>query len=121
VLALRQGATVVALDGRNVKVRGGFWFMPPPSTKGKKADKRLIDAEALARALSDRIGAAVQVTPERDWRGGVHTNVVTDQPQRVLAAMIAEAAVLGAEVNLWVADVDKMGWVMRRLVEDATA
>jgi hypothetical protein len=35
--------------------------------------------------------------------------------------MIAEAAVLGAEVNLWVADVDKMGWVMRRLVEDATA
>jgi len=28
---------------------------------------------------------------------------------------------LGAELNLWVGDVDKMGWVMRRLVEDARA
>ena len=42
VLALRQGAAVVALDGRSVKVSGSFWFMPPPPTKGKKADKRLI-------------------------------------------------------------------------------
>jgi hypothetical protein len=48
-------------------------------------------------------------------------NVVTDQPQRVLAAMAAEAEALGAEVNLWVADVDKMAWVMRRLVADANA
>jgi hypothetical protein len=119
VLALRQGAAVVALDGRNVKVSGTFWFMPPPPMKGKKADPRLIDAEALARSLSDRIRAAVHVKPERDWRGGVHMNVVTDQPQRALAAMRAEAEALGAEVSLWVADVDKLGWVMRRLVEDA--
>jgi hypothetical protein len=121
VLALRQGAVVVALDGRNVKVSGSFWFMPPPSTKGKKADERLIEVEALARVLSDRIGAAVQVEPGRGWRGGAQMNVVTDQPQRVLAAMAAEAEALGAEVNLWVADVDKMAWVMRRLVADANA
>jgi MoaA/NifB/PqqE/SkfB family radical SAM enzyme len=121
VLALRQNAAVVALDGRNVEVSGSFWFMPPPATKGKKADKRLIEAEPLARALSDRIGAAVQVDPARDWRGGAQINVATDQPQRVLAAMNAEAERLGAEVNLWVADVDKLGWVMRRLVEDANA
>jgi hypothetical protein len=35
--------------------------------------------------------------------------------------MRAEAEVLGAEVNLWVSDVDNVGWVMRRLVEDANA
>src|SRR5262245_6860104 len=121
VLALRQGAAVVALDGRNVQVSGGFWFMPPAPTRGKKAVKRLVDAEALARVVSDRIGAAVQVQAERDWQGGVHMNAVTDQPQRVLAVMRAEAEALGAEVNLWVADVDQMGWVMRRLVDDANA
>jgi sugar phosphate isomerase/epimerase len=121
VLALRQGAAVVALDGRDVKVSGSFWFMPPPPTKGKKADKRLIDAEALAAALSNRIGAAVLPPPATDWRGGGRMDVVTDEPQRVLAAMAAEAEALGAEVNLWVGDVDNVGWVMRRVVEDANA
>ena len=121
VLALRQGAAVVALDGRDVKVSGSYWFMPPPPTKGKKADKRLIDAEALAQALSNRIGAAVQMPPARDWRGGGQLTVVTEEPQRALAAMRAEAEALGAEVDLWVGDVDKMGRVMRRLVEDANA
>jgi hypothetical protein len=121
VLALRQGALVVALDGRDVTVSGSFWFMAPPPKKGKKAEMRLIDAQALARVLSDRIGAAVQVQPGRDWQGGVQMNVVTEQPQQVLAAMTAEAEALGADVNLWVGDVDKMGWVMRRLVEDAKA
>ena len=89
--------------------------------EGEKADKRLIDAEALAQALSNRIGAALQLQPARDWRGGVQMDVVTAEPQRVLAAMRAEAEALGAEVSLWVGDVDKMGWVMRRLVEDANA
>ena len=82
VLALRQGAAVVALDGRDVKVSGSFWFMPPPPMKGKKADKRLIDAEALAQALSNRIGAAVQLQPARDWRSGVQINVVTAAARR---------------------------------------
>ena len=63
----------------------------------------------------------MQVEPGQDWRGGAQMNVVTDQPPRALAAMAAEAKALGAEVNLWVGDVDKMGWVMRRLVEDAKA
>ena len=80
---------------------------------------RLVDAEALAQALSNRLGAAVQRQPGRDWQGGVQIRVVTDQPQRVLAAMTAEAQALGAQVGLWVADVDKVGSVMRRLVEDA--
>ena len=63
----------------------------------------------MLQALSNRIGAALQPQPARDWRGGGQMNVVTAEPQRVLAAMTAEAEALGAEVNLWVGDVDKSG------------
>ena len=120
ILALRQGAAVSALGGREVEVTGMFWFLEPPRQKGVKAPPRpVVDLEVLRRALSTRLGTLVSVEPE-EWHKGARARIVTDNPASVLAAMAAIADEMGTQLNPWVADVDAMGHLLRRLMADVS-
>jgi MoaA/NifB/PqqE/SkfB family radical SAM enzyme len=118
VLALRQGATVSALDGREVDVQGHFWFLDPPREKGKKAEPASIDVAALGRELSEAVGKPVHSEPGPSWRVGAQARVTTSEPQRALGAMEAAANRLGARLNPWVSDVDPLAFLLRRLLSD---
>jgi hypothetical protein len=120
VLALRQGAAVNALDGREVEVGGLFWFLEPARQKGVKAPPRpVVDVQALGRALSTRLGALVNVQSE-EWNKGARARLVSDEPARVLAAMAGVADEMGTQLNPWVVDVDAMGHLLRRLMADVS-
>jgi hypothetical protein len=120
VLALRQGAAVNALDGCEVEVVGCFWFLELPRQKGVKAPPRaFVDGEALGRALSTSLGTVVSAKSE-DWNKGATASVVTNQPARVLAAMAAAAAEMGAQLNPWVRDLDPLGHLLQRLIADVS-
>jgi MoaA/NifB/PqqE/SkfB family radical SAM enzyme len=120
VLALRQGAAVNALDGREVEVSGYFWFLEPPRTKGVKAPPRPgVDLEALVRALSTRLGRQVTPAPVNSNHGG-QVRILTEEPARVLAAMASVADEMGMQLSPWVCDVDPMSHLLRRLISDVS-
>jgi hypothetical protein len=119
VLALRQGASVTALDGRELEARGYFWFLEPPRQRGeKKPEPRVLDSETLKRALSDSLGQPVQVEAGPNFRGGVVARLTTDDPARALASMVAAATQLGTQINPWLRDVEPYGFLLRRLLAD---
>jgi len=121
VLALRQGAHAIALDDREVTVIGRFWFLEPTRKKGVKAPPRpVVDLEALSRALSMRLNTPVNAELE-EWSKGATVRVVTETPSVVLVAMAAVAAEMGTQLNPWVADIDAMGHLLRRLIADVSA
>jgi MoaA/NifB/PqqE/SkfB family radical SAM enzyme len=123
VLALRQGASVTALDGRELEAQGYFWFLEPPRQKGqKRPDPPVLDGEQLARELSQSLGQAVQVEGRPDfYRGGSIARVTTTEPARALAAMVAAAGRFGAQINPWLRDVHPYGFLLRRLLADLRA
>jgi MoaA/NifB/PqqE/SkfB family radical SAM enzyme len=119
VLALRQGASVSALDGRELEAQGYFWFLEPPRQKGqKRPDPPTIDGEKLARHLSDSLAKPVQVEAGPSFRGGVIARFTTDDPARALAAMVAAAKALGAQLNPWLSDVEPYRFLLQRLLAD---
>ncbi|HYQ00962.1 MAG TPA: radical SAM protein [Polyangiaceae bacterium] len=121
VLALRQGAIVRALGGREVQVGGMFWFLEPAPQKGVKAPLRpTVDLEALSRALSTRVGKPVSAELS-EWNKGGKARIVTDNPAAVLAAMASVAEEIGAQLNPWVVDVDSMAHLLRRLIADVSS
>jgi len=117
VLALRQGASVTALDGRELEAQGYFWFLEHPQ-KGKKPDPRVIDEEKLKRELSDSVGQPVHLEAGPSFRGGVIARVTTNDPGRALAAMTAAATRLGTQLNPWLRELDPYGFLLRRLLAD---
>lgn len=119
VLALRQGASVTALDGRELEAQGHFWFLEPPRKKGeKKPESRVIDGEKLKRELSDTLGQRVRVEAGPNFRGGVSVRVTTTDPGGALASMVAAAGRLGAQLNPWLRDLEPYGFLLRRLLAD---
>jgi hypothetical protein len=119
VLALRQGASVTALDGRELEAQGYFWFLEPPRQRGeKKPEPRVIDDEKLKRELSDSLGQPVQVRAGPNFRGGVVARLTTDDPARALASMVATAARMGTQINPWLRDLESYGFLLRRLLAD---
>jgi hypothetical protein len=124
VLALRQGASVSALDGRELKVQGSFWFNEPPVSKGQKGQKapkqqpRVIDAEKLARELSGRLHQNVLVEAAPSYRNGVVARVTSSEPPRALTALLEASRQLGAELNTWLSDIEPYGFLLRRLLAD---
>jgi MoaA/NifB/PqqE/SkfB family radical SAM enzyme len=120
VLAMRQGATVAALDGAPVDVRGWFWNLPPPRQKGTKADPWVLDVEALRRELSVAVGRPVHVEQSASYLMGASAHVVTEEPHRVLSAMAAVARNLGSQLNPWISEVEPMTYLLRRLLADVS-
>jgi MoaA/NifB/PqqE/SkfB family radical SAM enzyme len=119
VLALRQGASVTALDGRELEAQGYFWFLEPPRQRGqKKPEPRVIDSENLKRELSDSLGRPVQVEAGPNSQGGVVARLTTDDPARALASMAAAAARMGTQINPWLRDLEPYGFLLRRLLAD---
>jgi hypothetical protein len=119
VLALRQGASVTALDGRELEAQGYFWFLEPSRQRGeKKPEPRVLDSETLKRALSDSLGQPVQVEAGPNFRGGVVARLTTDDPARALASMVAAATQLGTQINPWLREVEPYGFLLRRLLAD---
>jgi MoaA/NifB/PqqE/SkfB family radical SAM enzyme len=119
VLALRQGASVTALDGRELEAQGYFWFLEAPRKKGeKKPDPRVIDGEKLARELSDSLGKAVEIETGPNFRGGVIARFTTDDPARAFTSMVAAAGRLGTQINPWLRDVEPYRFLLRRLLAD---
>jgi hypothetical protein len=119
VLALRQGAFVAALDGRELEAQGYFWFMETPRQKGeKKPAPRVIDSERLRLELSLSFAQPVHVEAGPGWRGGVVARVTTNDPARALASMVAVADRLGTQISPWLRDLDPYGFLLRRLLAD---
>lgn len=119
VLALRQGASVTALDGRELEAQGYFWFLEPPRQKGqKKPAPRVIDDEKLKRELSDSLGQSVHIEAGPKFRGGVIARLTTNDPARALASMVAVAARMGTQINPWLRDIEPYGFLLRRLLAD---
>jgi Radical SAM superfamily len=119
VLALRQGASVTALDGRELEAQGYFWSLEAPRQKGKKRpEPPVIDGERLGRELSDSLGKAVQVEAGPAYRGGVIARLTTDDPARALASMVAAATRLGAQINPWLRDLEPYRFLLQRLLAD---
>ncbi len=120
VLALRQGASVTALDGRELEAQGYFWFLEPPRQKGQpRPTPPVLDDQRLARELSQSLGQAVQVEGRPDfYRGGSMARVTTTEPACALAAMVAAAGRFGTQINPWLRDVDPYGFLLRRLLSD---
>jgi MoaA/NifB/PqqE/SkfB family radical SAM enzyme len=119
VLALRQGASVTALDGRELEAQGYFWSSEPPRQRGeKKPEPRVIDNEKLKRELSDSSGQPVQVEAGPNFRGGVIARLTTNDPARALASMVAVATRMGTQINPWLRDVEPYGFLLRRLLAD---
>ncbi len=119
VLALRQGASVAALDGRELEVQGSFWFLEPPRQKGeKKRQPRVIDIERLKRELSDSLGQPVHVEGGPNFRGGVVARLTTNDPARALASLVAAAARMGTQINPWLRGLEPYGFLLRRLLAD---
>jgi hypothetical protein len=119
VLALRQGASVTALDGRELQADGYFWFLEPPRRKGeKKPEPRVIDDEKLKRELSDSLGQAVHLDAGPNFRGGVVARLTTNDPAGALASMVAAAARIGTQINPWLRELEPYGFLLRRLLAD---
>jgi hypothetical protein len=72
----------------------------------------------LARELSDRLAKPVQVEAGPSFRGGVIARLTTDDPARALAAMVAAAKMLGAQLNPWLSDVEPYRFLLQRLLAD---
>lgn len=119
VLALRQGASVTALDGRELEAQGYFWFLEPPRQKGaKRPGPRVIDGDQLKRELSDSLGQPVQVEAGPNFRGGVIARVTTSDPARAFASMVTAATRLGTQINPWLRELEPYAFLLRRLLAD---
>ncbi|MDQ3364299.1 MAG: radical SAM protein [Myxococcota bacterium] len=121
VLAHRQDAQVDALDGATVRVRGSFWYLDPPRTKGRKAPPApVLDGAALEAALRACLPAATPLTLARAWRGTT-VEVVTANPGAVMRTLDAHATTLGCELMLGIEELDPLALLVRRLVTDVRA
>ena len=98
-----------------------FWFLEPARQKGVKAPPRqVVDAEALSRALSTRLGGTPISAESEEWSKGATVRIVTAEPASVLATMAAVAEEMGTQLHPWVADIDAMGHLLRRLTADVS-
>lgn len=77
-----------------------------------------MDGEKLSRELSDSLGRDVRVEAGPSFWGGVIARLTTDEPARALAALVAAAARLDAQLNPWLSDVQPHRWVLERLLAD---
>ncbi|MBK9036711.1 MAG: radical SAM protein [Myxococcales bacterium] len=120
VLAYRRGATVDVIDSERLELTASPWFEAPPPTKGRREPERGFDRahlEPTLRATLPREAALTVTWAEHRTRPPRPSiTVVTAAPTAALVALRAYADDVGARLNLWAAEVDPVGAMLRRLL-----
>ncbi len=122
VLAYRRGAEVGAVDGDVVAVRAHFWREQPSKKRGRRPSQGPVATaplEALLRAAAPNAQhLSVGVDASNPSWSGTTAEIHTDSPAVLLSAIASYAGSAGCKVSVGVADLDRLGLAVRRVIAD---